>query len=141
MLAPFGQSATSIFWSLGGLHARALAKPLWPQMRQVTMIGTPCNANNNPTNAGWMRRLFSGESPAFDAALSAADGGVSGGGRSKTLATLAGPLGREASGEIKSGSMRKTFSQQSHGVAFAVVVDMLHTRPTTLAGFGCGAFR
>ena len=123
MLAPFGQSATSIFWSLGGLHARALAKPLWPQMRQVTMIGTPCNANNNPTNAGWMRRLFSGESPAFDAALSAADGGVSG-------------------GEIKSGSMRKTFSQQSYGVTFAVVVvDMLHTRPTTLAGFGCGAFR
>ena len=75
---------------------RALSKPRWPQLRQVMAIGTPCNAYNNPSNAGWMRRLFGGERPAFDVALSAADGRVSGvgrraagGGRSKTLITLA----------------------------------------------------
>ena len=68
---------------------RALSKPRWPQLRQVMAIGTPCNAYNNPSNAGWMRRLFSGERPAFDVALSAADGRVSGVGRSKALITLA----------------------------------------------------
>ena len=44
---------------------RALAKPRWAQLRQVMAIGTPCNAYNNPSNAGWMRRLFSGERPPF----------------------------------------------------------------------------
>ena len=71
MLAPFDQSATLIGWSLGGLYARELAKQLGPQVRQVITIGTPFNAAADHTNVGWIFRLLSGETPAYDAALSA----------------------------------------------------------------------
>ena len=54
-----------------------------------------------------------------------ADGRVSGAGRSETLASLAGTVGLEASGEIKPGSMSKAFSQQAYGAHFAeVAVDI-----------------
>jgi len=71
MLAPFDQSATLIGWSLGGLYAREVAKLLGPKVRQVITIGTPFNASADHTNVGWLFRLLSGESPKFDAALSA----------------------------------------------------------------------
>ena len=53
-----------------------------------------------------------------------ADGHVRGGGKSATLAKLAGDAGIEADGEIKPGEMEKKFSQQSYGAFFAeVAVD------------------
>jgi pimeloyl-ACP methyl ester carboxylesterase len=71
MLAPFGQSATLIGWSLGGLYAREVAKLLGPKVRQVITIGTPFNASADHTNVGWIFRLLNGASPKFDPALSA----------------------------------------------------------------------
>jgi xanthine dehydrogenase YagR molybdenum-binding subunit len=54
-----------------------------------------------------------------------ADGQISGGGKSASLASVAGPLGLDANGEIKPGDMTKQFSQQSYGAHFAeVAVDM-----------------
>ena len=54
-----------------------------------------------------------------------ADGKLTAGDRSETLAVLAGPLGIQADGEIKPGDMAKKFSQQSYGAHFAEVsVDM-----------------
>ena len=50
-----------------------------------------------------------------------AEGRVSAGGRSEALASLAGPLGLEAQGEIKPGTMAKQFSQQAFGAHFAEV--------------------
>ena len=50
-----------------------------------------------------------------------ADGAISGGGKSVSLAVLAGAGGMEANGEIKPGDMRKKFSQQSYGAHFAEV--------------------
>ena len=51
-------------------------------------------------------------------------GGGRGGGRSETLAKLAGAQGLQADGEIKPGSMTKKFSQQAYGAHFAeVAVD------------------
>jgi pimeloyl-ACP methyl ester carboxylesterase len=64
MLAPFGQSATLIGWSLGGLYAREVAKLLGPKVRQVITIGTPFNASADHTNVGWIFRLLNGASPA-----------------------------------------------------------------------------
>jgi xanthine dehydrogenase YagR molybdenum-binding subunit len=53
------------------------------------------------------------------------DGSVTGGGKQATLASLVGPDGMEASGELKPGSMTKKFSQQSYGAHFAeVAVDV-----------------
>lgn len=48
-------------------------------------------------------------------------GRVLGGGRSETLGALAGPMGIEAEGEIKPGTMDKKFSQQAYGAHFAEV--------------------
>ncbi len=48
-------------------------------------------------------------------------GRVSAGGRSDSLGALAGPLGLEATGEIKPGSMSKAYSQQAYGAHFAEV--------------------
>lgn len=48
-------------------------------------------------------------------------GRIVGGGRSATLASLAGARGIEASGEIKPGEMSKKFSQQAYGAHFAEV--------------------
>ena len=48
-------------------------------------------------------------------------GSVHGGGRSAALASLAGSDGIEADGEIKPGSMKSKFSQQSYGAHFAEV--------------------
>ena len=54
-----------------------------------------------------------------------ADGKVSGGGAQRILASLAGPQGIEAQGEIKPGDMAKKYSQQAYGAHFAEVsVDM-----------------
>ena len=50
-----------------------------------------------------------------------AGGQVSGGGRTDSLGALAGPLGLEATGEIKPGAMKKQFSQQAYGAHFAEV--------------------
>ncbi len=51
-------------------------------------------------------------------------GSVSGGGKSATLASLAGN-GMEANGEIKPGDMKNKYSQQAYGAHFAEVgVDM-----------------
>jgi xanthine dehydrogenase YagR molybdenum-binding subunit len=58
-----------------------------------------------------------------DAVFSA--GSVQGGGKSATLASLAGANGVEADGEIKPGDIRKKFSQQAYGAHFAeVAVDI-----------------
>lgn len=48
-------------------------------------------------------------------------GRVVGAGRSDSVGALAGPLGLQARGEIKPGSMNKTFSQQAYGAHFAEV--------------------
>ncbi len=54
-----------------------------------------------------------------------ADGKVSAGGRSESMAALAGTLGLQADGQIKAGDMAKKFSQQGYGAHFAeVAVDM-----------------
>ena len=51
-------------------------------------------------------------------------GRVSAGGKSETLAALAGKNGIKATGEIKPGAMNKKFSQQAYGAHFAeVAVD------------------
>ena len=50
-----------------------------------------------------------------------ADGTIAGAGRSVSLATLVGPAGMQANGEIKTGDMHKKFSQQSYGAQFAEV--------------------
>ena len=55
------------------------------------------------------------------AQASFADGSVHGGARSVSLASLAGPGGITADGEVKPGSMRKKFSQQSYGAHFVEV--------------------
>ena len=48
-------------------------------------------------------------------------GNIQSDGRSVALASLVGPDGMEAHGEIKPGDMRKKFSQQSYGAHFAEV--------------------
>ena len=54
-----------------------------------------------------------------------AEGRISGGGKSASLASLAGALGLQADGEIKPGEMDKKYSQQAYGAHFAeVAVDM-----------------
>ncbi len=57
--------------------------------------------------------------PLKDAVFEA--GRISGGGKSESLATLAGKAGIRAKGEIKPGSMKKKFSQQGYGAHFAEV--------------------
>ena len=54
-----------------------------------------------------------------------AGGKISGGGKSASLASLAGAMGMQADGEIKPGEMAKKYSQQAYGAHFAeVAVDM-----------------
>ncbi len=53
------QTATLIGWSMGGLYAREVAKPLAPRVRQVITIGTPFNSAADPSHAGWLLRLLS----------------------------------------------------------------------------------
>ena len=48
-------------------------------------------------------------------------GRITAGGKSETLASLAGKDGIEATGEIKPGAMMKQFSQQAYGAHFAEV--------------------
>jgi len=48
-------------------------------------------------------------------------GQVMAGGRTRTLAELAGAIGVQADGEIKPGAMTKKFSQQAYGAHFAEV--------------------
>jgi hypothetical protein len=71
LLKGFGQSATLIGWSLGGLYARELAKRLKPQVRQVITIGTPFNTSADHTNVGWLFRLLNDTPTDIDPALSA----------------------------------------------------------------------
>ena len=53
------------------------------------------------------------------------NGQITAGGKSASLAGLAGVLGMEADGEIEPGDMEKKFSQQAYGAHFAeVAVDM-----------------
>jgi xanthine dehydrogenase YagR molybdenum-binding subunit len=49
------------------------------------------------------------------------DGKISGGGKTASLAKLAGDDGVEADGEIKPGEMEEKFSQQAYGAIFAEV--------------------
>jgi pimeloyl-ACP methyl ester carboxylesterase len=70
LLSNHKQPATLIGWSLGGLYAREIGKLMAPRLRQVITIGTPFNAEADPTNAGWLFRLLSGSSAAPDPALS-----------------------------------------------------------------------
>jgi xanthine dehydrogenase YagR molybdenum-binding subunit len=57
--------------------------------------------------------------PVADARFEA--GRVISAGRSESLGALAGPMGMEATGEIKPGAMSKKFSQQAYGAHFAEV--------------------
>ncbi len=66
LLKNYDQTATLIGWSLGGLYARELAKRIKGRVRQVITIGTPFNAQEDHTNAGWLYRLLSNQSPALD---------------------------------------------------------------------------
>jgi xanthine dehydrogenase YagR molybdenum-binding subunit len=53
-----------------------------------------------------------------------ADGKIAGGGKTATLARLAGAEGIEAEGEVKPGSLAKQYSQQAYGAHFCeVAVD------------------
>jgi alpha-beta hydrolase superfamily lysophospholipase len=70
LLKDHHQSATLIGWSLGGLYARELAKLMQGRVRQVITIGTPFNADADHTNVGWLYRLLSSNTPAFDEDLS-----------------------------------------------------------------------
>ena len=71
VMAPFGNSATLIGWSLGGLYAREVAKLMQPRIRQVITIGSPFNAERDHSNVGWAYRLLNRGGPSFDATLSA----------------------------------------------------------------------
>ena len=54
-----------------------------------------------------------------------AGGSIAGAGKSAVLASLAGPLGLQADGEIQPGEMAKQYAQQAYGAHFAeVAVDM-----------------
>ncbi len=70
LLAEHAQPVTLIGWSLGGLYAREIGKLMAPRVRQVITIGTPFNAQADHTNVGWLFRMLSGGSAAFDPALS-----------------------------------------------------------------------
>ena len=70
LLKDHGQTATLIGWSLGGIYARELAKLMHGRVRQVITIGTPFNADADHTNVGWLYRLLSSNTPAFDEDLS-----------------------------------------------------------------------
>ena len=70
LLKDFDQTATLIGWSLGGLYARELAKLMQGRVRQVITIGTPFNADADHTNVGWLYRLLTSTTPAFDEDLS-----------------------------------------------------------------------
>ena len=70
LLEDFDQDATLIGWSLGGIYARELAKLMQGRVRQVITIGTPFNADADHTNVGWLYRLLSSNTPAFDEDLS-----------------------------------------------------------------------
>lgn len=52
---------TLIGWSLGGLHARELAKLPGMPVRQVITIGTPFNGSPDNTHVGWLYRLLNGQ--------------------------------------------------------------------------------
>jgi xanthine dehydrogenase YagR molybdenum-binding subunit len=53
------------------------------------------------------------------------DGKITGGGKTATLAGLAGASGIEAEGEIKAGALEEQYSQQAYGAQFCeVAVDM-----------------
>lgn len=60
---------TFVGWSLGGIYARELAKRMPDAVRQVVTIGTPFNADADPTHAGWILSLFGGRSLKFDPAI------------------------------------------------------------------------
>jgi hypothetical protein len=63
------QTVTMIGWSLGGIYAREVAKLMPGRVRQVITIGTPFNADQDYTNAGWLYRLLSDEPSEFDEKL------------------------------------------------------------------------
>jgi pimeloyl-ACP methyl ester carboxylesterase len=69
MLEDHKQTVTLIGWSLGGIYAREVAKLMPSGVRQVITIGTPFNADQDYTNAGWLYRLLSDDSPEFDQKL------------------------------------------------------------------------
>jgi Alpha/beta hydrolase family len=69
LLKDYHQTATLIGWSLGGLYARELAKLLRGRVRQVITIGTPFNADADHTHVGWLYRLLSNNTPAYEAAF------------------------------------------------------------------------
>ena len=69
MIEDHQQTVTLIGWSLGGIYAREVAKLMPGRVRQVITIGTPFNADQDHTNAGWLYRLLSDDSPEFDEKL------------------------------------------------------------------------
>ena len=69
LLNSYDKPATLIGWSLGGIYAREIAKPLAPKVRQVITIGTPFNSHNTLSNIGRMYRLASGASADITPAL------------------------------------------------------------------------
>jgi alpha-beta hydrolase superfamily lysophospholipase len=69
MIEEHQQTVTLIGWSLGGIYAREVAKLMPGRVRQVITIGTPFNSDKDHTNAGWLYRLLSDDSPEFDAKL------------------------------------------------------------------------
>ena len=71
VMAPFGNTATLIGWSLGGLYAREVAKLMPTRVRQVITFGSPFNAERDHSNIGWAYRLFKRGGPGLDAKLSA----------------------------------------------------------------------
>lgn len=66
LLAPHEQPATLVGWSLGGIYARELTRLLPGRVRQVITIGTPFNADDDHSNAGWPLRLMGCCGPAPD---------------------------------------------------------------------------
>jgi xanthine dehydrogenase YagR molybdenum-binding subunit len=69
-----------------------------------------------------------------------ANGSISGGGKSVTLASLAGAAGLEAEGGIKPGDMKTKYSQQSYGAHFAEVavdIDTGEVRLRRMLGVFC----
>jgi len=66
LLAAHAQPATLVGWSLGGIYARELARRLPGQVRQVITIGTPFNADQDHSNAGWLLRWLGCGGPALD---------------------------------------------------------------------------
>ncbi len=66
LLEDHREKATLIGWSLGGVYAREVAKPLRRRARQVISIGAPFAGSPENTNAAWLYKLLNGKNPEVD---------------------------------------------------------------------------